>query len=221
MKTRFPQRSAEQIRAKLYASCSLPEFYKKHIQTQKRSRAGYKGDFHHEVGFGVPDAKLALTEQDPRHTAPRDELDTVPPDTDPQSTDPSSTDPQSTDPSPDREGPMPEAWKCTEFLDPVAEDPPYNHAFKYCVRPLSAFLNALTSAGGVWQEMLHDFWKDPFVTARKAGVPWQACIALAEFDRDEIDRLVDIEIGRHEGASKDYYDKEGGGSGGPIGVKLT
>ena len=115
---------------------------------------------------------------------------------------------------------MAATWPCTGVIGPQATGKSYEWAFATCMRPLSEFLNALVSDDATWREMMHDFWLKPFETARIAGLPWEACIALAEGDRDTIDRLVNLEIGRSEAAKTVYYGTDGGASGGPIGVKL-
>ena len=103
---------------------------------------------------------------------------------------------------------------CAETKDSTDED--YLDAFINCIHPLSEFLNELY-AQSTHPNMLDHFWKNPYRTARVAGLPWEACIMLAEGDWDRVQYAVSVELMR-DPLNQASYDAAGG-KGGPIGVK--
>ena len=76
----------------------------------------------------------------------------------------------------------------------------YKNAFLDCLRPLSDFMDALAS--GECPTLVTHFWKNPYKTARRAGLPWHACVLLGQGDWDEINDAVNAELQRkaHDGA---------------------
>lgn len=206
-----PAESPAQIRARVFASCIMPDGYN-HIDNQKW---GYRGQWNLEVGFGIPSVAAALdTPMATTHKPLDEDSGSSPVDTDIRAP---------VEPNTKGEATMVGDYEpCTGEVGTVEEPKTgkaYEGHFRYCIRPLSAFMNALVAADAGWPELLRDFWKNPYQTARIAGLPWYACIALAEGDRATIDRLVGVEVGR-DPAAQEAFEAQGG-SGGPIGVKLN
>ena len=86
---------------------------------------------------------------------------------------------------------------------------PYGGLFRDSLRPLGDFLQSLGSTDDCCCRMAAHFWRDPYRTARVAGLPWHAAILLGQGDWEAIYKAVDAENHRNRQAT-----------GGPIWVRV-
>ena len=86
---------------------------------------------------------------------------------------------------------------------------PYGGIFSDSLRPLGDFLQSLGSTDDCCCRMAAHFWRDPYRTARVAGVPWHAAVLLGQGDWEAIYEAVDAENHRNRKAT-----------GGPIWVRV-
>jgi hypothetical protein len=70
---------------------------------------------------------------------------------------------------------------------------PYAGKFSDAVRPLADFFASLASGGEFCGAMAIHFWRDPYLTARIAGLPWQAAVLLGSGDWKAVYEAIDAE----------------------------
>jgi hypothetical protein len=80
------------------------------------------------------------------------------------------------------------------FADIVGDEATYLDAFSGTIHPVSDFLAALASTDGHCVVMTAHFWRDPYRTARIAGLPWEAAVLLGGGDWQAVYEAVDVEL---------------------------
>jgi len=76
---------------------------------------------------------------------------------------------------------------------PASATYPYAGAFSGSVRPLADFFASLASGGDFCGVMAAHFWRDPYFTARIAGLPWHAAVLLGSGDWKAVYEAIDAE----------------------------
>ena len=88
-----------------------------------------------------------------------------------------------------------------EFRDVADDQMPYKGKFDGAIAPLSDFLTSLSSTDDYCCIMGAHFWRDPYRTARIAGLPWSAAVLLGSGNWQEVYRAVDVELHQVENRS--------------------
>jgi subtilisin family serine protease len=79
---------------------------------------------------------------------------------------------------------------------------PYAGSFTTALRPLADFLGSLGSTSATCSTMAAHFWRDPYRTARIAGLPWHAAVLLGGGDWAAVYAAVDVEYHRTANSAK-------------------
>jgi hypothetical protein len=80
------------------------------------------------------------------------------------------------------------------LADIIGDEATYLGRFSNAVQPLSDFLAGLASTDDPCAVMTAHFWRDPYRTARIAGLPWEAAILVGGGNWQEVYEAVDVEL---------------------------
>ena len=84
------------------------------------------------------------------------------------------------------------------FVDVSDDEASYRGKFGTAITPLADFLASLASTDEYCCTMGAHFWRDPYRTARIAGLPWSAAVLLGSGDWQAVYEAVDVELHRVE-----------------------
>ncbi|MCL1587501.1 MAG: S8 family serine peptidase [Actinomycetia bacterium] len=115
-----------------------------------------------------------------------------------------------TDPTEDTTDPEFECMPGELLVDIVGDEATYLGKFSNAVQPLADFLAALASTDDYCSVMTAHFWRDPYRTARVAGLPWDAAILLGGGNWQAVYEAVDVEL----------HQVQNTGGAGPIWVRV-
>lgn len=76
----------------------------------------------------------------------------------------------------------------------IGDEARYLGAYSGTIHPVSDFLAALASTEDHCAVMTAHFWRDPYRTARIAGLPWEAAILLGGGNWQAVYEAVDVEL---------------------------